>query len=370
MIKGATIAKEWRMFDTMRGMPVGGSGAFLEANSTIAEGTDTGPVALNADGFQLTQGGSETNNNGDTYIYMAIRRGPLAPPTAGTEVFDVEANSSNAITTGFPVDWRISKRRSGSAGYTASRLTGNTVYNATESTSAEFTSGANFEFDSNTGVVDDLNGGSDPYVRYAWKRAPSFFDAVAYTGNSTAGRTVSHNLGVVPEMIWVKVRNLSSGWPVWHTGKELYLNLAAAKEANPLSFNNTDPTATSFTLNSYNSVNGSGYNYIAYLFASLPGISKVGSYTGTGSTQTIDCGFSSGARFVLIKCTNDAENWIVFDSARGIVSGNDPYLSLNTTDAENTNSDFIDPASSGFIVNSNAGEINNSNNTYIFYAIA
>mgnify|MGYP003111676463 FL=1 len=110
--------------------------------------------------------------------------------------------------------------------------------------------------------------------------------------------------------------------------------------------------------------------HIAYLFASLAGISKVGSYSGTGSTQTIDCGFTSGARFVLIKCTNDTENWIVFDSERGIVSGNDPYLALNTTDTENTSSDFIDPVSSGFAVNTNSGEVNNSSNTYLFYAIA
>ena len=37
----------------------------------------------------------------------------------------------------------------------------------------------------------------------------------------------------------------------------------------------------------------------------LDGISKVGSYTGNGAdNRTIDCGFTSGARFVIIKRTD------------------------------------------------------------------
>ena len=43
--------------------------------------------------------------------------------------------------------------------------------------------------------------------------------------------------------------------------------------------------------------NGSGETYIAYLFASLNGISKVSSYTGTGYDINVDCGFTAGARF-------------------------------------------------------------------------
>jgi hypothetical protein len=179
-------------------------------------------------------------------------------------------------------------------------------------------------------------------------------------------------------MIWVKQRDVSGeDWWVYHSGLDatapenynLLLNKTNAKSGVTGAWANTAPTDTAFFLDQ-SPVNASGGDFIAYLFASLPGISKVGSYTGTGSAQTIDCGFTTGARFVLIKCTNDAENWIVFDSERGIVSGNDPYLSLNTTDAEITSSDFIDPVSSGFAVNTNFGEVNNSSNTYIFYAIA
>jgi len=56
---------------------------------------------------------------------------------------------------------------------------------------------------------------------------------------------------------------------------------------------------------------------------------------------------------------------------RGIVSGDDPYILLNTTDAEVTGTNYIDPLSSGFTVTTNAPTgLNASGGTYIFLAIA
>ena len=354
----------WIILDVMRGWEVGSNNdAHLFANLTNAEADYNGP-SFDATGFNFGQ-------SGDNYIYIAIRRGPLATPTSATNVFAVEANSSTGITTGFPVDWRLSKGRNGSAGYTASRLTGQTIYNATESNAAQFTSGANFYFDSNTGVVDDLNGGSDPYVRYAWKRAPGYFDVVAYTGTGVSGRTVSHSLGVVPEMMWVKRRSGVDNWTIYAGDATSFLRLNTTDQTftSNLSWNDTAPTASVFSVGNHNLVNGSGETYIAYLFATVAGVSKVGSYTGDGNTgKQIDCGFSSGARFILIKASSSSGSWLVWDSVRGIVSGNDPYLQLNNTDAEVTGGDNVDPYSAGFIVN---GPGNNASGvTYIFYAIA
>ena len=96
----------------------------------------------------------------------------------------------------------------------------------------------------------------------------------------------------------------------------------------------------------------------------------MGSYSGNGGTQNIDCGFSSGARFVLIKRTDTSgEGWKVHDSIRGIVAGNDPFIELNTTNAQNSSFDLVDPYSGGFAVNNYAGW-NGSGGSYIFYAIA
>jgi hypothetical protein len=150
-----------------------------------------------------------------------------------------------------------------------------------------------------------------------------------------------------------------------------YLNQPDAAVTSSIFWNNTTPTSSVFTVNTNVSVNGSGSTYVAYLFATCAGVSKVGSYTGTGTTLQIDCGFTGGARFVMIKRTDSAGDWYVWDTARGIVSGNDPYLLLNSTAAEVTSTDYIDTYSAGFEISSTApAAINASAGTYIFLAIA
>jgi hypothetical protein len=126
-----------------------------------------------------------------------------------------------------------------------------------------------------------------------------------------------------------------------------------------------------FTVGTNAITNGSSVTYVAYLFASLTGVSKVGSYTGNGSSQTINCGFTAGARFVLIKRTDSTGDWVVFDSARGIVAGDDPYLELNTSDAEVTDKDAVDTDNSGFVVNETTGpNVNTNGATYIYFSVA
>jgi hypothetical protein len=126
-----------------------------------------------------------------------------------------------------------------------------------------------------------------------------------------------------------------------------------------------------FTIGTAFATNNSGDTYVAYLFATCAGVSKVGSYTGNGSSQTIACGFTAGSRFVLIKRTDSTGDWYVWDSARGIVAGNDPHLSLNDAAAEVTTDDSVDTDNSGFIVNQDAAtNVNVTSATYIFLAIA
>ena len=130
-------------------------------------------------------------------------------------------------------------------------------------------------------------------------------------------------------------------------------------------------------MKTYAGVNNASHKYVAHLWATLAGISKVGSYTGNGTNQTISCGFSAGARYILIKKHQAAgESYTngdvyIWDTTRGIIAGNDPHLSLNTGTAQITNDDSVDPANDGFIVNQvSATNINVFGKTYIFYAIA
>ena len=374
LIKDATSSSwNWMMVDAMRGCPVDGPEEFLMANTAGASQTPSTITSINLTptGFKIADDYGAYNTNGNNIIYIAIRRGTKVPESA-TEVFaiDTEGSSEPYYNSGFPVDFGLQKRHiSSGSWYAMSRLTqGRTL--KTESTAAEIAEGSAY-FDYMNGFVSGAAYGSGNSYGWMWKRAPGFFDVVAYTGDGVAGRTVPHNLGVAPEMLLFKDRDIGIEWSVWHKdlniANRLVLNTSAASSVGNL-LNGVLPSSSVITLGADGSVNPNTYPVIAYLFASLDGISKVGSYTGNGSSQTIDCGFTSGARFILVKRTDSTGDWYVWDTERGIVAGNDPYLELNTQDAEVTSTDWVDPDNSGFIVNGTT--INASSAEYIFYAIA
>jgi hypothetical protein len=373
----------WLLHDTMRGIATGGNDVYLQPHLSNAEVT-TGVSVLDitSTGFHLPYSGTGYNASSSTYIYIAIRRGPLAPPESATEVFDVSDGSAGAsgnagrYRSGFTVDMGLERDVTGSDNWEAvTRMLQGTSLRPNDTTAEDTgVGGAKFDY------MDGWNSGTawaDSYS-WMWKRAPSFFDVVAYTGDGTGGGTAayakSHNLGVVPEMYWVKNRNYADHWLVYHKDLDvsgygssqtaLLLNGTNAAFATTNSFN-TDPTDTAFYVGSANAVNKTGDGHIAYLFATLAGVSKVGSFSHTyGGTTNVDCGFTSGARFVLWKRTDGTRHWEVFDTARGIVAGNDAYLRLSDTIAE-TSGDYIDPYSAGFSIGSALGT-----GDFIFYAIA
>jgi hypothetical protein len=244
---------------------------------------------------------------------------------------------------------------------------------ATNSTAAE-SAQSNQNWDYMNGVYDATANAS--YLSWMFKRATGFFDIVAYTGTGSA-TTQAHNLKVVPELMVVKRRSSFESWQVYSKdmAADEYMQIngtpGATNVNGTLRWNNTRPTDSVFSIGTHNSVNGSGSTYVAYLFATLDGVSKVGSYTGTAATLNVDCGFSAGARFILIKREDSTSEWYVWDSVRGIVAGNDPYIRINRALAEVTTTDYIDPLASGFTVTSNAsGTVNVSGGNYIFLAIA
>jgi hypothetical protein len=393
LIKNASAAESggltcnWRMYDNMRGWATGGDEARLFPNLTNAE-IFANDVDLTSTGFKLTTTAGNVNGNGETFIYIAIRRGPMKVPTSGTSVFSPLAlnNSTGTVnTTGFPIDLQMQFYRAGGIGDSTSqwidRLRGFSSTSAntgprlyTTSTAAENDTAIGTMF-SNTGFSTGTGWANYSMSYNNFRRAPSFFDEVCYTGTS-ANRTVTHNLGVAPELMIVKSRSYADEWPVYSapTGnnKHLTLNTTSAQSGGTsLYWNLTTPTASVFSVSDRGEVNSSGQTYVAYLFATCAGVSKVGTYTGNGSSQTINCGFTGGARFVLIKKSSGTGDWMVSDSARGIVSGNDPYLELNNTNAEVTGEDWLDTDSTGFVVNEVSGSnANTSSATYIFLAIA
>jgi hypothetical protein len=380
MTKNSSGTSAWRMFDTMRGLTVAGQNdALLQANSSAAEITNSDYCSPTATGFQIAG-----HDGSATHIYIAIRRGPMKTPTTGTSVFDADLlNGRGTVTTGFPVDWTVYAYPSATGDRNAvTRLIGGTRYLVPNTTVAEYDLGSNIIlFDRNTSIYNDYNNINTVYWNF--RRAPGFFDVVCYTG-AGGSLTVNHNLGVVPELAIIKSRSTAGAWQaaVPSTTQGSFL---IGTSGSPLSLNTTNgnggeqayswsgaATATTFLpANIWWNGNASGVTYVAYLFASCPGVSKVGTYTGTGALQTVNCGFTGGARFVLVKATSTTGDWYVWDSARGISSSTDPYLLLNSTAAEVTGTNWVDTTSTGFQVTAASGNLANTNGvSYIFLAVA
>ena len=173
----------------------------------------------------------------------------------------------------------------------------------------------------------------------------------------------------------VKGRSGATAWQVYSSAlantEYVVLNTTAAKATGATRWNSTTPTSSVFSIGTATEVNTSAATYVAYLFATCAGVSKVGSYTGTGAAQTINCGFTAGSRFVMIKRTDSTGDWYVWDSARGIIPSNDPYLLINSTANEVTGTDYVDTTNVGFDITSTApAAINANGGTFIFLAIA
>ena len=384
LIKNITSTRNWQICDIMRGMPYGSNSAALEPNTSSAEALDAAAPNPTATGFFFPTRQGEYNEAGSTFIYIAIRRGPMKTPKSSAEVFATDitySSTSPQYYSGFPVDfWLRRYNRYGSDYFIAMdrlRANGN-LYLATTTTAAE-------SLFSGTGLAQmdgaDLNGTSSSYA-YMFRRAPKFFDVVTWTGDGTSfNRRISHNLEQEPRFVLVKARNSTVyNWTLYYhfssatvpherfwfvnTGSPVYGTTGSYQYL----WGNAPASTTDFGVGSYN--NTANIDYIAYLFGGS-NIATTGLYIGNGTSNTrYPTATPDDVRFLLIKEYSATSPWYVFDVERGIVAGNDPYLKLNTTDAEVTTTDVIDPVPGGFTVNQTATEnLNADGSYYLYYAI-
>jgi len=391
LYKPNLAARYWTIYDIMRGWSQTEI-RNLNPNVTDAEGGGAATAFYpTATGFDCVGGNLDASTE---HIYIAIRRGPMKTPTVGTSVFAPLARTGSGtnptvVTTGTNPDLLMSFPRTANPSAYGTvffdKLRGVSQILQSANTNVEATTSGTFCLQGflNTGfqtgadfVQGYLNYSGATYAQYAMTRAPGFFDEVCDTGTGIAG-TVTHGLGIAPELIIRKNRTgVARNWTVACTylpsGFSNYLFLSSDTNVGTDStyWNATAPTTSVFSVGT-NITNTVSVNYVTYLFATCAGVSKVGSYTGNGSSQTINCGFTAGSRFVMIKRVDLPGDWYVWDSARGIVAGNDPHLSLNTTAAEVTTDDSVDTDNTGFIVNQlSATDVNVTSATYIFLAIA
>ena len=383
LVKRTDGTSPWELIDNMRGFYASPSTdtKYLVANTNAAEQSWGGEYYPTATGFTA-------GYVSGTYIYIAIRRGPMKVPTTGTSVFSpnfANASAGTPLVTNFPVDLSISVATGGDTRYFSDRLRGvnspgytaNKPWIASDSTGAELTNASIPRGWDNTQILLPPYYAGGPTVWWNFKRAPSFFDEVCWTPNGSANDRITHNLGVPPELIITKTRSPNAGDNWWtysaSLGRSSYLALNTTDAASTLTdvWGTSNPTSTDFGMKDTAFGYDSTYKEVAYLFATCAGVSKVGSYTGNGSTQTINCGFTGGARFVLIKRTDASGYWFVYDTARGMTVLTDPYLFINTTAAESATLGSVTTVSTGFALNSAVlADINISAGTYIFLAIA
>lgn len=203
------------------------------------------------------------------------------------------------------------------------------------------------------GSSSSVNNIGNNFVAWCFRQSAGFMDIVGYTGDGTSNRQIAHSLGCTPGMMIVKKTNSASTWFVWHknlpVNRTVYLNGDFSSQFFPGLFDAT-PTNTNFTVGT--GLNSTGDQYIAYIFADGDdtaaqifglnqdeSIIKCGQFTslGNGLQPAVNLGWEP--QYILLKNTTAAQNWLIFDSARGIVDGgDDPQLYANTEQAEVTTS--------------------------------
>ncbi len=211
------------------------------------------------------------------------------------------------------------------------------------------------------------------------------FSVVKYTGTNSAD-DVAHGLSYTPELVIAKTLDSSdsnSNWIVASTllsGQRGILNGTQSFASSTTHFR-ADATDTVLRLsdNASSNVNRNGQEHIAYCFHSVDGMSRIGSYVGTGASgNSIVTGFRPA--FVMVKLASAIDGqWVMYDSARNTSNPITKKLAANSSVAENDSgilggdsSHQVNFLSNGFELLQVGASVNTnkSGETYIFMAFA
>ena len=222
-----------------------------------------------------------------------------------------------------------------------------------------------------------FNSADNDYVAWNFKAAPKFFDVQKFVGTGQPGNQISHDLEADVGMMIIKSMDTTdTNWQVWH--KDLGNTATAVAELDSIDqrffngsvWSSTPPTSTHFTVGQSSNSNTEGYDMIAYLFADTPGLIRCGGYVGTGNAGLeVTTGFET--QWLLIKRVTGAEDWVIFDTARGWTDTVAEMLAPNSPAEESPIPGNIAPTSTGFITLSGGWTaVNASGEEYIYVAIA
>lgn len=304
--------------------------------------------------------------------------------------------STNAITTGLANDfvWVKAKDSGGVNHYLFDSVRGVQKNLHSNTTDAEATEANTLTAFNSTGFTlgsdAQVNGSGQPHISWNWKaggtavsntdgsitssvsaNTTAGFSIVSYTGNGTGSATFGHNLGATPKVVIIKRTDVQDGWQFWFNNTiRLGLNVTNGDYGNnPISTSSTLVTTPSGVDTVWNTNGGS---YISYCFAPKSGFSSMGQFTGNGNADGTFV-YTGGMKpaWVMIKRTNAAQAWMMYDNKRSVFNTTNDILYANTSGAESVdNSVGIDFLSNGFKCRSGDDSINGSGDSYIFMCFA
>jgi hypothetical protein len=317
-----------------------------------------------------------------------------------------QAVTNNANAGDFQPDWVWIKCRSDAAShkiFDTSRLDGSNnpqLVLQTDATSADNDVGdSDFtSIDTNGFTVLGANAtgaSSRTYVAWQWKanggttssnsngsitstvqaNTTAGFSIITYTGTGSTA-TIGHGLNSAPEIIITKGRSDAHSWLVGVTADSSDLSSVLVLQTNAASVTATSNYNAAPNSSTYQVVNAGGTNnnadtYVAYVFHSVQGYSKIGSYTGNGNADGpfVYTGFKPA--WLLIKRTDSAQNWNLHDNKRSTFNTTKADLFPNLNNAEETgNGNFIDFLSNGFKHRASTNSLNASSGDFIYMAFA
>ena len=385
IIKGLSNNRNWSMYDPKMGMPdVNQDTNYLYPNlNNVTYSAQR--VCVRPTGMMLTGGNSVlTNASNEKYIYFAVRAldGRTAKePENATDYWNVSLGdqSPQNYASNFPVDMMIAKENVMSDGTSnwqmGHRPIGSMRLGTNLGGSADNWQSL-IQWDKENGILNHDHNNSA--LAYMWKQGRGF-DLCTWEGTEVQ-RSIGHNLGVEPDMIWVKAVDDSQDWAVYSK----YLNggtnphdygillNSTSGESQFTWWNNIAITSEGFSIDGNWRVNRLNKHYIAMLFAAQDGLSKFGTFAGNHTSTTLNIGFTP--RFLMIRAYDSTVGWAVLDTVQDATWGDgsgDSYLRFNSNAARGTQSGLVSGVTSTTVTLAGGlnADINSSGRNYFWYAI-
>ena len=219
----------------------------------------------------------------------------------------------------------------------------------------------------------NTNGSLNSYVSV---NASAGFSIVSATAGASGISTVGHGLGVAPSFLIVKpVGATASSTQVFVSGVTSINQFLALTDTRALAtsaniWGSSLPDSNVFGFTNGNTVVAS-QAFIAYCWTPIAGYSAFNRYTGNGSADGTFVYTGFRPRWVLIKRTDVADQWVLFDSSRGTYNLNTPHLLPNSANAEANAPPYgMDFLSNGFKCRDAGTSMNANGGTYIYAAFA